>query len=604
MKLGKLSQYLIPYRRLIFANVICNILMAFFTVVSIPAIIPFLQVLFDRTPVITTSPAFSWTVTGVVETIKYQFSNLVAVEGREKALIYVCLVIILIFFLKNLFRYLALFFMAPVRNGIVRDIRQRLYSKLLHLPMAYFSEERKGDLMSRVTSDVQEIETSILNMMVTIVREPLVIIGCLAVMIYFSPGLMLFVFGLLLFTVIIIGGIGKRLKKDSARVQSKLGSLITMVDESLSGLKIIKAFTAEDFQERNFSQVNNDYRKLLTRLLWRKDLASPLSEFLGIVVVAALLWFGSKQVFANTLSAETFFAFLYAFFNVIAPAKSFSTAYFNIQKGLAAVDRVSAVLNAEQQIKEKRDAKAITTFEEAILFDKVSFCYSEVEGAVLKNINLNISKGKTLALVGASGSGKSTLVDLLARFYDPTEGGIFIDGINIKDYRIKDIRGLMGMVSQEPILFNDTIYNNIVFGLPNIEKEAVVQAAKAANAHEFIQSTEKGYDTVIGDRGNKLSGGQRQRLTIARAILKNPPILILDEATSALDSESEQLVQQSLLLLMKNRTSIVIAHRLSTIQNADEILVIDEGQIVERGTHESLLKKEGAYHKLVELQAF
>ena len=600
----RLIKYLKPYKQYIFGNVVSNIFTALFTVISIPALIPFLQILFDRTPVVTDQPEYSFSIEGLVAYSKFYFSQLVITQGREKALIYVCVFILLIFFFKNLFRYLSMFFMAPVRNGVVADIRHQIFSKVLHLPLAYFSDERKGDILSKMTIDVQEVETSILNVMVAIIREPFVIAGCLAVMIYFSPGLMIFVFGLLIFTSLIIGGIGKTLKKRSTKVQSKLGELVAMFEEGLSGLRIIKGFNAESFELEKFRTVNKTYRNFLTRLIWRRDLSSPLSEFLGIGVVALLLWFGSRQVFAGQLTAETFFAFLYAFFNVIAPAKSFSSAFFNIQKGMAAVERIESLLLAEQTIIEIPNAQSIDTFQQKIEYRNVGFIYEEKEGAVLKNITIEIPKGKILALVGPSGAGKSTFVDLLPRFYDVTSGGIFIDGINIKNLKIKDLRALMGIVSQEPMLFNDTIYNNIVFGKDAYSRDAVIQAAKVANAHEFIMATENGYETIIGDRGNKLSGGQRQRLTIARAVLKNPPILILDEATSSLDSEAEQQVQEALLKLMSNRTSIVIAHRLSTIKHADEIIVMEAGEIMESGTHQSLLKQKGIYQKLVRLQAF
>lgn len=597
-------RYLKPYKSLIAANMFSNMLMALFTVVSIPALIPFFQVLFDNAPQISIEPELTFSIQGVLNYGQYQFSQLIAAKGREGALTYACAIIVVLFFLKNLFRYLSLFFMSPIRNGIVRDIRQEVFAKLLNMPLSYYSEERKGDLLSRVTSDVQEIEWSILNTLEAIIRAPLIIIGCLIVMIYLSPSLMIFVFGLLLFTVLIIGGIGKTLKKQSTIAQSKLGSLVTMVEEALSGLRIIKGFNAESFQEEKFKQTNQDYRNVLMRLYWRRDLSSPLSEFLGIVVVTILLWFGSKQVFSEQLSVETFFAFLYAFFNVIEPAKSFSSAFFNIQKGMAAVERIEEVLNVKNSIVEIENAKPINRFESLVEYRNVGFTYTESEGAVLKNINVKIPQGKVIALVGISGAGKSTFVDLLPRFYDVAQGAIFIDGVNIKEYKIDQLRRLMGIVSQEPILFNDSIYNNIVFGMEGVNQKMVEEAARIANAHEFIMATENGYKTVIGDRGNKLSGGQRQRLTIARAILKNPPILILDEATSSLDSESERLVQEALLHLMQNRTAIVIAHRLSTIQHADEIIVMEEGEIIERGTHEELLKSNGAYRKLVALQAF
>jgi len=578
--------------------------MALFTIVSIPAIIPFLQILFDIEAPVIQKPDLYWSAVSIIEYSKYWFSNLMHTESKEIALAYICIFIVLLFLLKNVFRYLSLFFMAPVRNGIVRDVRQQLFNKMMALPLSYFSEEKKGDLMSRITTDVMEIEWSILNVLEAFFREPLIMFGCLGLMIYLSPALTMFVFVLIIFTAIIIGGIGKTLKKKSSTVQEKLGSLVSIVEEGLSGLRIIKGFNAEKYQEEKFQKENNDYKRTLTHLLWRRDLSSPLTEFLGIAVVSILLWYGSRQVFSGELGAESFFAFLMAFYYVIDPAKSFSKAYYNFQKGAAAIDRVDHILNAEETIKEKKNALSIKKFNHSIEYRDVNFFYRKDEKKILNNINLIIPKGKIIALVGASGAGKSTLADLLPRFYDVSSGEVIIDGRNTKELKIKDLRHLMGIVSQEAILFNDTIYNNIVFGLKNISKEQVIEATKIANAHDFILNTENGYETNIGDRGNKLSGGQRQRITIARAVLKNPPILILDEATSALDSESEKLVQQSLTQLMKNRTSIVIAHRLSTIQHADEIIVMQDGTIIERGRHEILLGQKGAYQKLVELQTF
>ena len=600
--------YLRNYKSKVTLNIISNVLTAFFTIVSIPLLIPFLEILFDRTTPVTIKPELNWLqLDSLKDYFYYQFSQLIINEGKEAALVYVCGAILLTFFFKNLFSYLSLFFMAPVRNGIVRDIRRQLFDKILVLPLAYFSNERKGDLVSRMTADVQELEWSILNVLEVVFREPLVITGSLAYMLYLSPSLTLFVFILIIFTAVVIGGIGRTLRKPSGQVQSYLGAIVSVVEEALSGLRIIKGFNAEAYQHEKFGKENNAFRWALTRLLWRRDLASPLSEFLGIAVVAVLLWFGSRQVFSGEMDAENFLTFIFAFYYVIGPAKSFSRASYNIQKGIAAMIRVEQVLDADVSIKEKENAHAIQEFKQSIEYRAVNFSYKNVEGPVLQDINLHIPKGKVIALVGASGAGKSTLVDLLPRFYDLSQddgGGIYIDGVNIKDYKLHDLRQLMGIVTQEAILFNDTIYNNIVFGLEEVSEEQVRQAAQIAHAHDFILATENGYQTNIGDRGGNLSGGQRQRLTIARAILKNPPILILDEATSALDSESEKLVQQALIELMKNRTSIVIAHRLSTIQHADEIVVMRNGSISERGTHDELLEKGGEYEKLVRLQAF
>ncbi|WP_282779984.1 ABC transporter ATP-binding protein [Phaeodactylibacter xiamenensis] len=600
----RLLGYMRNYKAYVGLNIFSNIMTALFTALSIPLLVPFLEILFDRRELVMDKPAFGWDIESATASFNYYISQLIVEQGKEAALVFVCVAILSVFLLKNLFRYLSLFFMAPVRNGIIRDLRAQMYDKVMALPLAYFSEERKGDLMSRMTSDVQEVEWSILNVLEAVFREPLIIIGALGFMVYVSPALTGFVFLLMIFTGVVIGGIGRRLKKKSADVQDRLGNLVAILDEGLGGLRIIKGFNAEHYQKEKFRKENDGYRHSLTRLLWRRDLASPLSEFLGIGTVAVLLWYGSRQVFSGQLDAETFLTFIFAFYNVIDPAKKLSKAVYNVQKGVGAMRRMEALLDAPVNIKDAPDALPLAGFRHSIEYRNVTFAYRNDEGPVLQNINLSLPKGKVVALVGASGAGKSTLADLLPRFYDVEEGEILLDGQNIRQYRLRDLRSLMGIVSQEAILFNDSIYNNIVFGMEGVTQEQVEAAARAANAHDFILASEQGYHTNIGDRGSKLSGGQRQRLTIARAILKNPPILILDEATSALDSESEKLVQKALLELMKNRTSIVIAHRLSTIQHADEIIVMRDGQIMERGTHESLLQKDGEYQKLVELQAF
>jgi ABC-type multidrug transport system fused ATPase/permease subunit len=598
----QLLSFIKAYRGYVILNIISNVLMALFMVVSIPAIIPFFQILFDRQPPVLEEQVLS--INNIQLWVQYQFSALINNNSKEEALAIVCVVLIGLFFFKNFFRYMSMFFMAFVRNGVVRDLRKKLYDKYLDLPFAYFSNERKGDLISRITTDVLEIENSILSVLETTFREPIIIIGSTAFMLIVSPKLTLFVFALIIFTVFVIGGVSRTLRRKSRIAQDRLANIVSIVEESLGGMRIIKAFNGERIQDAKFSRENDGYMHLLTRILWRRDLSSPLSEFLGVAVVVILLWYGSRQVFSGILAAETFFAFLFAFYNVISPAKSFSSAYFFIQKGLASVDRINEIYALENPISDTPESKSITQFSGNIEFRNVSFSYPGSEVHVLKNINLNIKKGQKIALVGASGSGKSTLVDLVPRFHDPTEGRILIDGLDLKEYIIADLRNQMGIVSQEAILFNDTIQNNINFSEQAGDENSIIESAKNANAHDFILETAQGYDTVIGERGMKLSGGQRQRLTIARALLKNPPILILDEATAALDSESEKLVQDALERVMQGRTAIIIAHRLSTIRHVDAIFVMKEGRIVEQGTHDELQKLGGEYKKFVGLQAF
>lgn len=602
--LTSIFSYLKKYRLYIIGNISSNILMVLFSIISIPAIIPFLNILLDQQQLVTDRPSASLNSQNVSEHVNYYFSQIINNQGKQTALVYALMAIVILYFLKNLFRYLSQFFLAPVRNGIVRDLRQELYEKTLALPLAYYSEERKGDILSRMSVDVQEVEQSILSGLVSIIREPLMIIGALAFMLYISTNLTLFVLVLLFFTGVVIGRVGKMLKRQSRAVQERLGLLLSMMEEAISGLRIIKGFNAEKFQSAHFLKENNEYKNLLVRLLWRRDLSSPLTEFLGVMTVAILIWYGYGEVQNGQLTVATFFAMLYAFFSMIEPAKKFSSAWYNVQKGAAAMDRIKAIQNADLRIFEKENAQTVSAFKESIEFRGVSVFYNENERPALSNINLRVERGKIVALVGPSGAGKTSLVDLLPRFFDPTEGEVLIDGINIKEYKLKNLRSLLGIVSQEPVLFNDTIFNNIAFGLEGVSDEDVEQAARIAHAHTFILETENGYQSNIGDRGMKLSGGQRQRLTIARAVLANPPILILDEATSSLDSESEKLVQDALNKLMENRTTIVIAHRLSTIQHADEIVVMRDGQIVEKGTHEELMQKKGEYEKLVELQSF
>ncbi len=596
--LMRLLGYYRPYSRLIVLAVICNLLMSLFMVVSIPVLQPFLQILFQQGTPAPVDPA-----SGLMGWVNTFFTEMVQREGREKALLFVCVLLVGTFLGKNLFRYLSMYFLAPARNGVVRDLRRQLTGKVLRLPLSYFSEARKGDLMSRMMADVQEIEFSILGVVESVAREPLVLLGSLTFMWYTSPQLMLFVFGLMLFSGLIIGRIGGSLKRQAHAAQGRLGAIAALAEETLGGLRILKGFNAEAWQMKRVDRENNAYLRNQTSVYRRRDLASPLSEFLGICSVAILLWFGAQQVFAGSLSAAAFITFLYAFYNVIEPAKSLSTASFNIRKGMGAVERVQAVLDAEETIQDAPDAREVGHFQDKIEFRNVSFQYTGAERAALAGIDLTVPHGKIIALVGASGAGKSTVADLLPRFYDVTGGQILLDGVDIRSLRIADLRSLMGIVSQEAILFNDTVRNNIACSNEAATEAEIMAAAQAANAHEFIMALPEGYDSNIGDRGGKLSGGQRQRLTIARALLKNPPILILDEATSALDSESEQLVQAALERLLQNRTALVIAHRLSTVQHADEIVVLDAGQIVERGVHANLLAQGNYYAKFVALQA-
>lgn len=596
----QLFYYLRPYKGPLIMNIVCNILMALCMVISIPIIIPFFQILFGR---VTPSPEpVAFSVNNIQSWLEYVFGQLVETYSQETALIIVCITFVLIFLLKNIFRYLSVVFMAQVRNGIVRDLRDAIYKKYMQLPLSFFTRGKKGDLMSRISTDVQEIEYSILNVIESLFKEPIVIIGSITFMMFTSVRLTMFVFVLIIFTGFIVGRISRNLKKQSKDVQQQLSGLMIHVEESLNGMRIIQGFNAQEYQQGRFSKINDAYRKLLTRIMYRRDLSSPLSEVLGITIVAVLLWYGSLLVFRDEIKPETFFAFLYAFFNVIAPSKSFSSAYYHIQKGLAAVDRVNEVIDNTEEIKQAPLAKPVHSFERNITMENVGFRYTANGDWVLRDINLNLPKGQVIAIVGSSGSGKSTLADLLPRFHDVSEGSIKIDGTDIRELDIKQLRSLMGIVNQDPVLFHDTLFNNIAFGHPEATLEQVVAVAKIAQIHDFIMGTPRQYDTMVGDRGSTLSGGERQRITLARALLMNPPILILDEATASLDSKSERQVQEALASVMQGRTSIVIAHRLSTIQNADQIIVLQDGRIAETGDHDSLMQRQGEYAKFVGLQ--
>jgi subfamily B ATP-binding cassette protein MsbA len=601
----KILRYVKVYSTYAALNIAFNILSVIFSLVSISMVIPFLDLLFKPAPVFDGKPDLAISAASIMLTIQYYLSGIITAHGKEAALLFLCCSVVILFFLKNFFRYLGMYFIAPIRNGVVRDIRNNLYKKILSLPLSYFSNERKGDLMARATNDVQEVEWSIMSSLEVIFREPIAVASFLGAMILMSPQLTLLVLILLPITGFLVGRIGKSLKKHSLQAQNKMGVLMSVIEETLSGLRIIKAFTAEFFSTSKFGKVNNDYYRQMLKVYRKRDLSAPLSEFLGAIAMSVVMLAGGMLVLSNKIDPSVFIAYMAVFSQIISPAKSFTTAYYNVQKGLASAERINEILDAEETIREYPDAKSVAGFQHSIEYKNVSFAYLRGDnGWVLKNINITIPKGKTIALVGQSGSGKTTMADLLPRFYDPSEGDILIDGIPVKNLRIADLRKLLGVVTQESILFNDSVFNNIAFGMENVKAEEVIAAAKVANAHDFIMEMPEQYQTNIGDRGGKLSGGQRQRISIARAVLKNPPILILDEATSALDTESEKAVQDALFNLMKNRTSVVIAHRLSTIQHADEILVLQKGEIAERGTHQELLSKGGVYKKLYDLQLF
>lgn len=606
----RILKYLKPYSFQVVLNFVFNILAIILSLFTFIVFIPFLKLIFGKEPSILPKPAvfIDYSVKNIKNFIgdyfNYSFYHYIQEEGKVNALFIICVVVVAIFLLKNLFRYFALYFMVHARYAVVRDIRNHLYKKILSLPLSFFKRRSRGDILSRMTSDVQEIDASLMNMLEAIVKEPITILVYLLGMIIISPQLTLFVLILLPITGLIIGRIGKTLKKVSNKGQEQLAIFMSVIEESLYGLRIIKAYNAEKFQQEKFSNENEKNFKLSTHLLRRRDLSAPLSEFLGMVVVAIVLWFGGKLILEDnsSLEAETFLVYIGIFSQIINPAKAFSSAYYHIQKGMASAERIQKILDTEETIKESANPISINTFEKAIEYKNVFFAYGDFP--VIKGISFRIEKGKKIALVGMSGGGKSTLVDLLPRFYDPQQGSICIDGKDIKELKFKELRNLFGVVSQQSILFNDTVLNNITYGSEMINKEKVIEAAKAANAHDFIINLEQGYDTNIGNSGERLSGGERQRVTIARALYKNPPILILDEATSSLDAESEKLVQDALLKLMENRTSLVIAHRLATIKHADEIVVIEDGKIAEKGKHDELIQLNGVYKKLVELQSF
>ncbi len=599
----KIIRFIIPYKLYAIFNVFFNILAAIFSLFSFGLAIPFLGILFKNQPFVTTPTDLNiFDFKSLEHNFNYWISGIIIDNGEIYALIMIGILVIIATFFKTGFMYLANHFMVPIRNGSVKDIRNMLFNKTINLPLSYYSEEKKGNVIARMTNDVQEIEWAIMSSLEMIFRDPIKILLYLGTLLLISWQLTAFVFILLPVVGLIVGQIGKSLRKTSRAGQNQMGSLLSQIEEMLGGLRIIKAFNAEKHVENRFHTTNNEYTRLMNKINRKRFLAGPLSEFLATIAMVAIMWYGGNLVLGgeSSMQSQVLIGYLIIFSQIISPAKNLSSSWYNVKKGLASVDRINEIINAKNNITEKPDAKQIAGFNQNIEYRNINFSYQETP--VLQNINFNINKGETIAMVGQSGSGKSTLVDLLPRFYDISDGEILIDGINIKDYKIKDLRNLVGYVSQNPILFNDSFYNNIAFGTENAKEDDIIEAAKVANAHEFIMETPSEYMSNIGDGGSKLSGGQRQRLSIARAVLKNPPILILDEATSALDTESEKLVQDALEKLMKNRTSIVIAHRLSTVKNANKIIVIHDGKIAEQGLHEELLANNGIYTKLYNLQ--
>jgi subfamily B ATP-binding cassette protein MsbA len=594
-----------PYKGYALLNIVCNIFYALFGTLSMVSLFPMLNVLFGKTEPLTIKP--EWTGISNVKDYGENYLNYFvtqkSLEGHDDVLIFMVGLVISMFLLKNLFAYLAMYFITFLRNGVLRDIRNKLYNKIMELPIAYYSEKRKGDTIARISSDVQEIQTSFLSILELIVREPLMIIFTVIMMVLISVKLTIFVFIFIPVSGFIISLIGKSLKRKSGYVQKEQGQFLSIVEETLGGLKVIKGFNAEAAFNERFQHSTNRFFNFSNKLLHRQNLASPTSEFLGITVIAILLWYGGRMVLRdNALDPGLFIVYMGLAYNILTPAKAISKASYSVKKGNAAAERVLEILNTVSPLEDLPNAKIIDGFNSEIKLNNISFKYDD--DLVLKNFSLEVPKGKSVALVGQSGSGKSTIANLVTRFYDVNTGDITIDGENIKNLTKHSLRNLMGLVTQDSILFNDTIKNNILLGKENASDAEIIEALKIANAWEFVKDLPQGIDTNIGDSGGKLSGGQKQRLSIARAVLKNPPIMILDEATSALDTESERLVQDALENMMKNRTSIVIAHRLSTIQNADLIVVMQKGEIAEQGTHNELIGKNGVYKKLVEMQSF
>ena len=595
-----------PYKKQLALNILFNILAAVLTLFSFALIIPILEMLFGlNTAHYDYTPLGSASIDKVVvNNFYYYVQTIIANYGKNTALACIAGALVVMTGLKTGAAYMAAYFMISLRTGVVRDLRAMIYNKMVSLPIGFFSSERKGDVMARMSGDVTEVENSVMMSLDMMFKNPIMIVVCLAMMLFVSWQLTLFVFILLPIAGFIMGRVGKYLKRVSLEQQNQLGTIMSNIEETISGLRIIKAFNAEEKVKNRFGNENEKYRNISRRMSRRYELAHPMSEFLGTATIAIVLWFGGTLILGgtNAITAPKFIYYMVIFYSIINPAKDFSKASYNIQRGLASMQRIDKIMNAENPITDPEQPVELTSCSKGISYQNVRFRYEEAW--VIDGVSIDIPCGKTVALVGQSGSGKTTIADLLPRFYDVNEGSITIDGVDIRNYRVADLRGLMGNVNQEAILFNDSFFNNIAFGVENATREEVEQAARIANAYDFIMATEQGFDTNIGDRGCKLSGGQRQRISIARAILKNPPILILDEATSALDTESEHLVQEALDKLMHGRTTLVIAHRLSTIKNADLIVVMHEGKVVEQGSHDELIALGGTYKHLVDMQTF
>ncbi len=598
-------QYIKRYPKLVVAYFTCNVLSALFSVISLGLLSPFLLLIFDQPDTLKAASVKTGFINGLMNQFKHYISELTLQDGgKVKALGIICTVVICSILLKNVFLYLAMYVLNPIRNRIINHMRSDMFHKILSLPIGFFSEQRKGDIMSRLTNDLQDVESSSVSFLETFFREPITVFFYLTYMVILSPQLSLFLLLFLPISGLVIGRVGRSLKRVSTLVQEKLGAILSTIEETIGGIRVVKAFNAEKQQAAKFDRENEDLFEIKNKANRRRDLASPVSELLGISAVCGVLYYGGRLVLTGDqslgLNGGDFLTYIAIFTQIINPLKSFSSASYNIRKGAASIERIQALIHENESVKEAANPKTLQQFQHQIEFRNVSFRYEDQ--IILENINLVIEKGKTVALVGSSGAGKSTLADLVPRFHDPSSGELLIDGVNIKEYSLKSLRDQMSIVTQEPILFNDTIANNICLGFEQATEAEITQAAKVANAHHFILQKEDGYQTNVGDRGNKLSGGERQRVTIARAVLKNPPILILDEATSSLDTESERLVQDAINNMMQNRTSIVIAHRLSTIRHADEIIVLQKGKIMERGNHDTLIAQQGIYRKLVEMQ--